>query len=889
MFGKQEALDTVTCSSAVCGSVVVPSLSLSLFCCCCFAEVPPSIVADARILELRVSYNDRTEVLSRLTDAQQRCPQYRVVDVGAAMLPWTRDVLDAVVDKFPGDVPDCFPEASYPPQAARLCCAAGPGTTVALESEKASNLTCFDSQFSYARCCRGDEPKRLLRFELDVNSETSWEPVLRHVQAAGKFEYAVASHILEDVANPATILEMLPRIAHRGLIAMPSKYAELRKGLEGDYRGYIHHRWIYSVRAGKLIVMPKLGFLEAFAEFDEVGALLDDDRLDLNFEWEGHIPYTLLNEGFLGPNPTAVIRMYVEAFSKLDDVDRAAQQALFLNPMPPRPPLPCDPDLRTLAPKEPEEEEAMDQGGVPPIKFCSLQSFEALTKDLVSQLGATGERCFRRELQEIRRQCLVAMQAVEGAMTVYHTCVSAQPAPGSDARRFGCQEASELVPRRNASAVLAACLDEDEDSVEARAAWALVINRGDFLKQIATKTHARGVRCARAAALMRPLELLTESFETGLECLASEQMKASFYTDVMNQFRSAPWGSLRQPFRPFYNRFDFLDFAQSIPTWVSWLFELWFLYDNVFLPMFRAQSGWGTRLAPIFRLPPWPSPRGPADMRQVVMERLVEMLAADRRPSAGRSRSAQRRGVALAEVGVFMGETSASLFAKGLPIEVVHLADPWDSANEVFQAVRLEKGLQEVDGLEARAFVERRFSQLAPTYCFDGPAGTEPKPYEPAQELLQRDKPWPAAYRLDGSRNTSADGHVAGPRVAIHATLSVTASRRVAPGSLDLVFIDGAHDFDSALADLRAWWPKLRPGGVMAGHDFSMSFPGVMRAVLDFVSRLPGPRTEVQLDTDYSFWFFKPAGPEQTTAQVSWRPRRDTEGVGSTAAKARVS
>ena len=32
----------------------------------------------------------------------------------------------------------------------------------------------------------------------------------------------------------------------------------------------------------------------------------------------------------------------------------------------------------------------------------------------------------------------------------------------------------------------------------------------------------------------------------------------------------------------------------------------------------------------------------------------------------------------------------------------------------------------------------------------------------------------------------------------------------------------------------------------MAGHDFSMSFPGLMKAVLEFVAQLPG-RTEAEI------------------------------------------
>ncbi len=60
---------------------------------------------------------------------------------------------------------------------------------------------------------------------------------------------------------------------------------------------------------------------------------------------------------------------------------------------------------------------------------------------------------------------------------------------------------------------------------------------------------------------------------------------------------------------------------------------------------------------------------------------------------------------------------------------------------------------------------------------------------------------------------------------------SVEAARSFDDESLGLVFIDGNHDVDSVGADIAAWWPKLRRGGVMLGHDYSPSFPGVIEAV----------------------------------------------------------
>jgi len=42
----------------------------------------------------------------------------------------------------------------------------------------------------------------------------------------------------------------------------------------------------------------------------------------------------------------------------------------------------------------------------------------------------------------------------------------------------------------------------------------------------------------------------------------------------------------------------------------------------------------------------------------------------------------------------------------------------------------------------------------------------------------------------------------------------------LADESLDWVYLDAGHDYDSVVKDLEAVLPKLKPGGTIAGHDF---------------------------------------------------------------------
>jgi len=68
-------------------------------------------------------------------------------------------------------------------------------------------------------------------------------------------------------------------------------------------------------------------------------------------------------------------------------------------------------------------------------------------------------------------------------------------------------------------------------------------------------------------------------------------------------------------------------------------------------------------------------------------------------------------------------------------------------------------------------------------------------------------------------------------RVQLHEMLSVEASEHIKDGELDLVFIDAAHDFDNVDRDIDAWFPKVKEGGIVSGHDWNHKFPGVQRAV----------------------------------------------------------
>jgi Methyltransferase domain len=67
---------------------------------------------------------------------------------------------------------------------------------------------------------------------------------------------------------------------------------------------------------------------------------------------------------------------------------------------------------------------------------------------------------------------------------------------------------------------------------------------------------------------------------------------------------------------------------------------------------------------------------------------------------------------------------------------------------------------------------------------------------------------------------------------------SLAASRLFGDASVDWVHLDARHDYANVQADIRAWLPKVRPGGWLSGDDYDeIKWPEVVQAVDDL---LPG-------------------------------------------------
>lgn len=89
----------------------------------------------------------------------------------------------------------------------------------------------------------------------------------------------------------------------------------------------------------------------------------------------------------------------------------------------------------------------------------------------------------------------------------------------------------------------------------------------------------------------------------------------------------------------------------------------------------------------------------------------------------------------------------------------------------------------------------------------------------------------------------------AGERAVVVRALSAEFARELDDECLDAVYIDADHSHAAVLADLAAWAPKVRRGGVISGHDYldgvlPESVFGVRSAVLEFFGREPDVVTQ---------------------------------------------
>lgn len=86
---------------------------------------------------------------------------------------------------------------------------------------------------------------------------------------------------------------------------------------------------------------------------------------------------------------------------------------------------------------------------------------------------------------------------------------------------------------------------------------------------------------------------------------------------------------------------------------------------------------------------------------------------------------------------------------------------------------------------------------------------------------------------------------------------SEDASKLFENNSIDYVYIDSIHSYDEVKKDISLWFPKVRVGGILSGHDYALGshkgdigYQGLMKAVNEFVKE-----KGIKLYNPYEDWW----------------------------------
>ena len=150
-----------------------------------------------------------------------------------------------------------------------------------------------------------------LHFKGNISLFYVWMDLLNYVNKHGKFDFCYCSHTIEDISNPKMVCDLMPMIANSGLVSVPSKFVECKRGVEGEYRGYCHHRWIFNVENNNFISYPKLNFVEYCDFLDGVSEKYKQNNAELQIFWESNLELNIINNDFLGPTTKDIKNYYL--------------------------------------------------------------------------------------------------------------------------------------------------------------------------------------------------------------------------------------------------------------------------------------------------------------------------------------------------------------------------------------------------------------------------------------------------------------------------------------------------------------------------------------------------------------------------------------------------
>jgi len=96
--------------------------------------------------------------------------------------------------------------------------------------------------------------------------------------------------------------------------------------------------------------------------------------------------------------------------------------------------------------------------------------------------------------------------------------------------------------------------------------------------------------------------------------------------------------------------------------------------------------------------------------------------------------------------------------------------------------------------------------------------------------------------------------------------------------SLDFVYHDAGHEYEDLMEELPVIWKKIKPGGYLAGHDYSnWGFIGVSRAVNLFAER--AGRLHVTFRSGEDTWIIRKPLTDNENSKLETIPQTDSKEI----------
>lgn len=158
-------------------------------------------------------------------------------------------------------------------------------------------------------------------------------------------------------------------------------------------------------------------------------------------------------------------------------------------------------------------------------------------------------------------------------------------------------------------------------------------------------------------------------------------------------------------------------------------------------------------------------------------------------------------------------------------------------------------------GVYRGAYSKRIISDLEPAEFY----GVDPYMLFEDYTNAPTDKAYKTQSRLDELFTATNNMFEQQNNAKLLRVTGVEAASQFDANSIDFVYIDGDHTYEFVKGDIAAWWPKIKPGGILSGHDYIKEHHirkipfGVIQAVTEFAEK---EKLEIKTTSDqYASWW----------------------------------